>query len=115
VALLNASRRKRIADGSGTSVQEVNKLVKQYQDMAKMMKRMGKMTGGNPAALAQMLGGGGGMPSDSESLPPSGLPGMGGGLPGGMGGLGGGLGGRGGFPGGLPGLGMPRGGKKKKR
>jgi len=87
--------------------------------MAKMMKRMGKMTGGNPAALAQMLGGGGdGMPTDGGS-PPSGLPGMGGGMgggmPGGMPGLGGGLGGRGGFPGGLPGLGMPRGGKKKKR
>mgnify|MGYP000914892117 CR=1 FL=1 len=114
VALLNASRRKRIAEGSGTSVQDVNKLVKQYQDMAKMMKRMGKMTGGNPAALAQMLGGGGGMPTDGGS-PPSGLPGMGGGMPGGMPGLGGGLGGRGGFPGGLPGLGMPRGGKKKKR
>ena len=47
-----------IASGSGTSVQEVNKLVKQYQDMAKMMRRMGKMSGGNPAALAQMLGGG---------------------------------------------------------
>ena len=119
VALLNASRRKRIAEGSGTSVQDVNKLVKQYQDMAKMMKRMGKMTGGNPAALAQMLGGGGGgMPTDGGS-PPSGLPGMGGGMgggmPGGMPGLGGGLGGRGGFPGSLPGLGMPRGGKKKKR
>jgi len=116
VALLNASRRKRIAEGSGTSVQDVNKLVKQYQDMAKMMKRMGKMTGGNPAALAQMLGGGGGggMPTDGGS-PPSGLPGMGGGMSGGMPGLGGGLGGRGGFPGGLPGLGMPRGGKKKKR
>ncbi len=69
VALLNASRRKRIAEGSGTSVQDVNKLVKQYQDMAKMMKRMGKMTGGNPAALAQMLGGGGGggMPTDGGS------------------------------------------------
>ncbi|HCD79592.1 MAG TPA: signal recognition particle protein, partial [Alphaproteobacteria bacterium] len=36
VGLLNASRRKRIAAGSGTSVQEVNRLVKQYQDMAKM-------------------------------------------------------------------------------
>ena len=47
VALLNASRRKRIAEGSGTSVQDVNKLVKQYQDMAKMMKRLGKGGGGD--------------------------------------------------------------------
>ena len=121
VALLNASRRKRIASGSGTSVQEVNKLVKQYQDMAKMMKRMGKMTGGNPAALAQMLGGGGGgaaPDADGNMTPPQGMPGMGGGMGGGLGGglpgLGG-LGGRGGMPQGLPGLGMPRGGKKKKR
>ena len=38
VGLLNASRRKRIAAGSGTTVQDVNKLVKQYQDMARMMK-----------------------------------------------------------------------------
>jgi signal recognition particle subunit SRP54 len=38
-ALLNASRRKRIARGSGTSVQEVNKLVRQYEEMAKMMKQ----------------------------------------------------------------------------
>ena len=116
VALLNASRRKRIAAGSGTSVQEVNKLVKQYQDMAKMMKRMGKMTGGNPAALAQMLGGGGGGASADADMtaPPAGMPGLGGGLGGGLPGLGG-IGGRGGFPGGLPGMGMPRGGKKKKR
>jgi len=108
VALLNASRRKRIAEGSGTSVQEVNKLVKQYQDMAKMMKRLGKMGGGDPAALASMLGGG-----DSPS---AGMPGLGGGLPGMGGGMGGlpGLGGKG-FPGGLPGLGMPKGGKKRKR
>ena len=105
VGLLNASRRKRIAMGSGTSVQEVNKLVKQYQDMAKMMKRFGKMGGGNPAALASMLGGDGGQPG--------GMPGLGGGMPGGMPGLGGGMPGLGG---GLPGLGMgkPRGGKKKR-
>ncbi len=58
VALLNASRRRRIAEGSGTSVQDVNKLVKQYQDMAKMMKRLGKGGGNDPAALASMFGGG---------------------------------------------------------
>lgn len=72
VALLNASRRKRIAMGSGTSVQDVNKLVKQYQDMAKMMKRLGKMGGGNPSNLASMFGGGGGggqaMPGQMPNL-----------------------------------------------
>lgn len=41
--LLNASRRKRVAAGSGTSVQEVNRLMKQFMQMSKMMKRMGKM------------------------------------------------------------------------
>lgn len=41
VKLLNASRRKRIASGSGRTVQEVNKLVKQYDEMLKMMNKMG--------------------------------------------------------------------------
>jgi signal recognition particle subunit SRP54 len=41
--LLNASRRLRIAGGSGTSVQEINRLLKQYQDMAGMMKKMKKL------------------------------------------------------------------------
>jgi signal recognition particle subunit SRP54 len=41
--LLNGSRRKRIAEGSGTSVQEVNKLVKHHQQMEKLMKKMKKM------------------------------------------------------------------------
>lgn len=40
--LLNASRRKRIATGSGTSVQEVNQLMKNYEQMKTMMKQMGK-------------------------------------------------------------------------
>ena len=57
VGLLNASRRKRIAAGSGTSVQEVNRLVKQYQDMARMMKKLGGKTGA--AAMKAMLGGAG--------------------------------------------------------
>ena len=55
VGLLNASRRRRIAAGSGTSVQEVNRLVKQYQDMARMMKKLGGKTGA--AAMKAMLGG----------------------------------------------------------
>ncbi|HEX4112501.1 MAG TPA: signal recognition particle protein [Stellaceae bacterium] len=41
--VLNASRRRRIAAGSGTSVPEINRLLKQYQDMATMMKKMNKL------------------------------------------------------------------------
>ena len=41
--ILKASRKKRIAAGSGTSVQEVNKLLKQFDDMSAMMKRMTKI------------------------------------------------------------------------
>ena len=39
--LLNGSRRKRIAEGSGNNIQEVNKMIKQFEDMRKMMKMMG--------------------------------------------------------------------------
>jgi signal recognition particle subunit SRP54 len=46
--IINGSRRKRIADGSGTSIQEVNRLIKQFDDTRKMMKMM--TTGGNPMA-----------------------------------------------------------------
>ena len=45
---LNASRKKRVAAGSGRSVQEVNKLLKQYMKMGDMMKKIGKM---NPKNL----------------------------------------------------------------
>ena len=38
--ILNASRRKRIAEGSGTSVQQVNQLIKQYEQSAQMMKQL---------------------------------------------------------------------------
>ena len=41
--LLNGSRRRRIASGSGTSVPDINRLLKQYQDMAGMMKKMKKL------------------------------------------------------------------------
>jgi signal recognition particle subunit SRP54 len=51
--LLKASRKKRIAAGSGTSVQDVNKLLKQFDDMSTMMKRMNKM-GGQAAMMRQM-------------------------------------------------------------
>ena len=44
--IINASRRKRIAKGSGTSVQEVNRLLKQFEEMKKMMKQMTNMTKG---------------------------------------------------------------------
>lgn len=42
-ALINGSRRKRIADGSGRSIQEVNQLLKQFGEMKKMMKTMNKL------------------------------------------------------------------------
>ena len=50
--LINGSRRKRIAAGSGTSVQEVNKLMKQFKQMSSMMKKMGK------GGMKGMMGGG---------------------------------------------------------
>ncbi|HXR31802.1 MAG TPA: signal recognition particle protein [Solirubrobacterales bacterium] len=56
-ALIKGSRRKRIANGSGTKVQNVNQLVKQFDQMRKMMRHMasGKMP--DPQQLAQMTGG----------------------------------------------------------
>ena len=39
--MLNASRRRRIARGSGTSLPEVNRLIKQFAEMQKMMRQMG--------------------------------------------------------------------------
>ena len=39
--VLNGNRRKRIAEGSGTNIQEVNKLIKQFEQTSKMMKMMG--------------------------------------------------------------------------
>jgi len=66
-AMVKASRKKRIAAGSGTSVQEINKLLKQYQQMQTMMKKMKKMGGKMPM-------GGGGMPGMGGSLPPGMMP-----------------------------------------
>jgi signal recognition particle subunit SRP54 len=55
--VLNASRKKRIAAGSGTSVQEINKLVKQHQQMEKMMKQMRKQgMGGMMQQMKSMMG-----------------------------------------------------------
>ncbi|MEH6726932.1 MAG: signal recognition particle protein, partial [Hyphomicrobiales bacterium] len=114
--LLNANRKKRVASGSGTNVQDINKLLKMHRQMADMMKSMGKKKGGLMGALGGMMGGGGGMPG---GMPPGagGMPDMdpkqlekmakqmGVGAPGGLPGTGlPGLGGPGGLPG-LPGLG----------
>jgi signal recognition particle subunit SRP54 len=56
--LINAKRKIRIAKGSGTTVQEVNKLLKMHQEMSSAMKRLKKM--GGIGKLAAMFGGGGG-------------------------------------------------------
>lgn len=95
--LLNAKRKIRIAKGSGTQVQDVNKIIKMHQEMARAMKQIRKM--GGLKGLAAMFGKGGlgaAMPGLDQQSGPGGLGGMGG-LPGG------------GLPGGkLPGLGgMP--------
>jgi signal recognition particle subunit SRP54 len=93
--LMNASRKRRVAAGSGTEVQDINRLLKSHMEMAKMMKKVGKVGG---KGMMKGLMGGGGMPGPGQmpQLPPGG---MGGGMPG----LGGpklpGLGGLPGFPG----------------
>ncbi len=116
--ILKASRKKRIASGSGTRVEEVNKLLKMHRQMSDMMKQMGKGKGMFARMGGMMgmpgMGGGGGMPQvDPAALErlaksgglPGGLPG--GGLPSGLPGLpslgGPRLPGMGGLPG-LPGL-----------
>ena len=65
VGILNASRRKRIAFGSGSSVHEVNRLVKQQQEMARMMKKVGKA--GGMGALKNMFSSLGGNSQDSKT------------------------------------------------
>ena len=52
-AILNGSRRRRIARGSGTSVQAVNQLVKQFGQMQKMMRQLSR---GKMPSLAQLAG-----------------------------------------------------------
>ena len=129
--ILKASRKKRIAAGSGTKVEDINRLLKMHRQTADMMKAMGQAKRGPMAGMAQMFGLGGGMPSAEEiaklqaqasvaggglpdfpgaqalgsqglpAKPPVGLPGA---LPG-MGGKGFGVPGLGGF--------NPFGGKKK--
>ncbi len=60
--LIKASRKRRIAEGAGVSVQDVNKLLKSYQQMADVMKKISKMgkKGLMRAGLGSLLGGGGG-------------------------------------------------------
>lgn len=65
--ILNASRKKRVAAGSGTSVQEVNKLLKMHQQMGKMMKRVGKMGGKGMPDLGDL---GGGLPPGAGNFMP---------------------------------------------
>ena len=126
--VLKASRKKRIAAGSGTKVEEINKLLKMHREMADMMKEMGSGKRGPLAGLGQMMGLGGGMPTPeemaklAEKMPggnlPAGMPGLPPNMPGtmpglpklppnipGLPGLGGGK-----FPGlpGLPGLGKKK-------
>jgi signal recognition particle subunit SRP54 len=52
--VLNASRKRRVAAGSGTTVQEINQLIKQYRQMRRMFKKMG--TKGLPRNLGQLFG-----------------------------------------------------------
>ncbi|WP_299769828.1 signal recognition particle protein [uncultured Pseudoteredinibacter sp.] len=76
--LLNGSRKRRIIAGSGTQMQDLNRLLKQHKQMAKMMK---KMKGGG---MAKMMRGLGGMMGGGGGMPPGGMP-PGGGLPPGFG------------------------------
>src|SRR4030081_2176846 len=59
--ILKASRKKRIAAGSGVKVEDVNKLLKMHRNMADMMKAMGSGKRGPMAGIAQAMGFGGGM------------------------------------------------------
>ncbi len=54
--MINGSRRKRIARGSGTTVQEVNQLLRQYAQMRKMFKDMGKASFARRIARMKMPG-----------------------------------------------------------
>jgi signal recognition particle subunit SRP54 len=82
--VLKASRKKRIAAGSGTRVEDVNRMLKMHRSMSDVMKALGGAKRGPMAGLANMLGLGGGMPSPeqlqqlAQKLPP-GVPGMPGG------------------------------------
>jgi signal recognition particle subunit SRP54 len=72
--LIKASRKKRIAAGSGVDVAQVNKLLKMHRQMSDMMKKMGK--GGMAGMAAQMAG----MPGMPKGMM-KGMGGKGGGMP----------------------------------
>ena len=78
--ILKHSRKKRIAAGSGTKSEDINKLLKMHRTMADMMKAMGSGKRGALGSLGQMMGFGGGMPSPeemqklAEKMPGGGLP-----------------------------------------
>jgi signal recognition particle subunit SRP54 len=84
--ILKASRKKRIAGGSGTTPEAINKLLKMHRGMADMMKMMGGAKRGPLAGLAKAMGFGSGMPSPEQlaemakKMPggqlPSGMPGL---------------------------------------
>ena len=86
--IIDASRKTRIAKGSGTTIAEVNQLLRQYEQMRKMMAQMNK--GGLLAGLGKRMMGG--MAGGLGGMLGGGMPGMGGGLAG-MLGNGGGTGG----------------------
>jgi signal recognition particle subunit SRP54 len=111
--VLKASRKRRIAAGSGTKVEDINRLLKMHRTMADLMKSIAGKKRGPMAGLANMIGLGGGLPSAEEvaklggKLPgAAGLPGLpptfpGNSVPPGLPGLGGRLPGLGGRPPGL--------------
>ena len=104
--ILKASRKKRIAAGSGTTPEHINRLLKMHRGMADMMKAMGSRKRGPMAGLANALGMGGGMPSQEEMQKMAEkMQGGGGGLPPTMPNLPPNFPG---LPGGLPGLGGPK-------
>ncbi|MEO0449002.1 MAG: signal recognition particle protein [Pseudomonadota bacterium] len=82
-ALLNASRRKRIAAGAGVTVQDVNRVLKMHKQMAGMMKKMSK---GGMRGMMNMMGQAGVSPADLAKMGggaamPGGMPGAPGGVP----------------------------------
>jgi signal recognition particle subunit SRP54 len=84
--ILKASRKKRIAAGSGVKVEDINRMLKMHRTMADVMKAMGSGKRGPMAGIANMLGLGSGMPSPEQMQElakkmPGGMPG---GLPGGL-------------------------------
>jgi signal recognition particle subunit SRP54 len=68
--VINGTRRQRIAAGSGTQVGDVNRLVKQFDEMQKMMKKMGALGGGMPGGKGKKGKTGKGGPKRPKGLPP---------------------------------------------